>query len=72
MLATIDAHKLEEWEDKTYMASALITIIRASKKIQGDAKEKQKPALASRCLAACSDRRTGRRGNVGLHSQPAR
>jgi type VI secretion system protein ImpA len=42
MLATIDAHKLEEWEDKTYMASALITIIRASKKIQGDAKEKQK------------------------------
>lgn len=42
MLATIDAHKLEEWEDKTYIASALITIMRASKKIQGDAKEKQK------------------------------
>jgi len=42
MLATIDAHKLEEWEDKAYMASALITIIRASKKIQADAKEKQK------------------------------
>jgi type VI secretion system protein ImpA len=42
MLATIDTHKLEEWEDKTYMASALITIMRASKKIQGDAKEKQK------------------------------
>ena len=42
MLATIDTHKLEEWEDKSYMASALLTIMRASKKIQGDAKEKQK------------------------------
>jgi len=42
MLATIDAHKLEEWEDKTYLASALIIIMRASKKIQADAKEKQK------------------------------
>ena len=42
MLATIDAHKLEEWEDKTSMAAALVTIVRASKKIQGDAKEKQK------------------------------
>ena len=42
MIATIDTHKLEEWEDKAYMASALITIMRASKKIQGDAKEKQK------------------------------
>jgi len=42
MIATIDAHKLEEWEDKTYLASALITIMRTSKKIQADAKEKQK------------------------------
>jgi type VI secretion system protein ImpA len=42
MIATIDAHKLEEWEDKTYMASVLITIMRASKKVQADAKEKQK------------------------------
>ena len=42
MIATIDAHKLEEWEDKTQIASALITIMRASKKIQADAKEKQK------------------------------
>src|SRR6185312_9971636 len=44
----------------------------ADREIAADAKEKQKPALASRCLAACSDRRTGRRGNVGLHPQPAR
>jgi hypothetical protein len=42
MLATIDAHKLEEWEDKAYLAAALITIARASKKIQADPKEKQK------------------------------
>lgn len=42
MIATIDTHKLEEWEDKTYMASALIIMMRASKKIQADAKEKQK------------------------------
>jgi type VI secretion system protein ImpA len=42
MIATIDTHKLEEWEDKTYMASILITIMRASKRIQADAKEKQK------------------------------
>ena len=42
MIATIDAHKLEEWEDKSYMASALIIIMRASKKVQSDAKEKQK------------------------------
>jgi type VI secretion system protein ImpA len=42
MIVTIDNHKLEEWEDKSYMASVLITIMRASKRIQGDAKEKQK------------------------------
>ena len=42
LIATIDNHKLEEWEDKTVMASALVTIVRASKKIQADAKEKQK------------------------------
>jgi hypothetical protein len=42
LIATIDAHKLEEWEDKSYMAAAIITIMRASKKIQADAKEKQK------------------------------
>jgi type VI secretion system protein ImpA len=42
LIATIDTHKLEEWEDKTVVASALVTIVRASKKIQADAKEKQK------------------------------
>jgi type VI secretion system protein ImpA len=42
LIATIDTHKLEEWEDKTAIASALVTIARASKKIQADPKEKQK------------------------------
>jgi type VI secretion system protein ImpA len=42
LIATIDTHKLEEWEDKAVMAAALVTIVRASKKIQADAKEKQK------------------------------
>ena len=42
LVAAIDTHKLEEWEDRAMIASALVTIVRASKKIQGDAKEKQK------------------------------
>jgi type VI secretion system protein ImpA len=42
MIATIDAHKLEEWEDKSLIAAAIVTIMRASKKIQGAAAEKQK------------------------------
>jgi len=42
LLAALDAHKLEEWEDREVIASALLTIAKASKKIQGDAKEKQK------------------------------
>jgi type VI secretion system protein ImpA len=42
LIATIDNYKLEEWEDKAAIASALVTIARASKKIQADAKEKQK------------------------------
>jgi type VI secretion system protein ImpA len=40
--AAIDAHKLEEWEDREMIASALATILRSSKKVQADAKEKQK------------------------------
>jgi type VI secretion system protein ImpA len=42
LVALIDAHKLEEWEDRSSIAGALVTIMKASKKIQGDAKEKQK------------------------------
>jgi type VI secretion system protein ImpA len=42
LLAAIENHKLEEWEDREKLAAALATIYKASKKIQGDAKEKQK------------------------------
>lgn len=40
--AAIDNHKLEEWEDRDLVAGALITIMKASARIKGDAKEKQK------------------------------
>jgi type VI secretion system protein ImpA len=33
MMATIDNHKLEEWEDKSYIASALVTIFNNYKKV---------------------------------------
>ena len=42
MLAAVDAHKLEDWEDRDLVASALVSLVKASKRIQGDAKEKAK------------------------------
>ena len=42
LVATIDAHKLDEWEERETVAAALVTILQANKRIQGDAKEKQK------------------------------
>ncbi len=42
LAATIEAHKLDEWEDREMVAAALAAIMKSSKKIQGDAKEKQK------------------------------
>ena len=42
LIAVIDAHKLEDWEDRSVMATALVTLMGASKRIQADAKEKQK------------------------------
>jgi type VI secretion system protein ImpA len=42
LLAAVENHKLEDWEDREKLAAGLATILRASKKIQGDAKEKQK------------------------------
>jgi type VI secretion system protein ImpA len=42
LLAAIESHKLEDWEDREMLAGALATILRASKKIQADPKEKQK------------------------------
>ena len=38
----IEAHKLDDWEDKAMVAAALATIMRVSKKVQGNASERQK------------------------------
>jgi type VI secretion system protein ImpA len=40
--ATIENHKLDAWEDPEQMASDLSKLMRWSKKIQGNAGEKQK------------------------------
>jgi type VI secretion system ImpA family protein len=42
LAAAVEAHKIEEWEEREAVAGALATIMAASKRIQGDAKEKQK------------------------------
>ncbi len=39
--AAIEAHKLEDWEDREMVAGALMFLVQNSKKIQGDAKAKQ-------------------------------
>ncbi len=39
--AEIEAHKLEDWEDRELVAGALAFLMQSSKKIQGDAKGKQ-------------------------------
>jgi type VI secretion system protein ImpA len=42
LAVAIDNHKLEDWEDKEMVAAALTTLLTLSKKIQGNAVEKQK------------------------------
>src|SRR5271166_4124050 len=42
LAVAIDNHKLEDWEDKEMVAAALIKVMTLSKKIQGNAAEKQK------------------------------
>jgi type VI secretion system protein ImpA len=42
LAAAIDNHKLDEWEEHETVAAALVTILLSSKRIQADAKEKQK------------------------------
>ena len=37
----IETHKLDDWEDRAMVASAMVFLLQASKKIQGDAKVKQ-------------------------------
>jgi len=41
LAAAIEAHKLEEWEDRAMIASAMVFLLQTSKKIQADAKVKQ-------------------------------
>jgi type VI secretion system protein ImpA len=42
LIAAVDAHKIDDWEEHETVASALAAIMSASKRIQSDAKEKQK------------------------------
>ena len=39
--AAIETHKLDEWEDRALISGAMVFLLQASKKIQGDAKAKQ-------------------------------
>lgn len=41
LAATVDNHKLEEWEDREMVAGVLAFLLQSSKKIQADAKAKQ-------------------------------
>ncbi len=42
LIAQAEHHKIDEWEDSAIAAGALTLFMSASKRIQGDAKEKQK------------------------------
>jgi type VI secretion system protein ImpA len=41
LAATIENHKLDDWEDRETVAAALAFLLQTSKKVQGDAKAKQ-------------------------------
>jgi len=42
LMAAIESHKLDDWEDKEMVAAALAMVMTTSKKIQGNAGERQK------------------------------
>ena len=42
LMAAIESHKLDDWEDKQMVASVLAIVMTSSKKIQGNAGERQK------------------------------
>jgi len=42
LAAAIETHKLDDWEDRELIASALTTVMTVSKKVQGNASERQK------------------------------
>ena len=42
LMSSIEAHKLDDWEEKELVAAALATVMTVSKKVQGNANERQK------------------------------
>ena len=42
LAAAIETHKLDDWEDPEMVAAALTTLVKLSKKLQGNASERQK------------------------------
>ncbi|MDE3136166.1 MAG: type VI secretion system protein TssA [Acidobacteriota bacterium] len=42
LIAAIEAHKLDDWEDKEMVAAALVTVMNVSAKVKGDAAARQK------------------------------
>jgi type VI secretion system protein ImpA len=42
LAAAIETHKLDGWEDPEMVASALTTLMKVSKKLQGNAGDRQK------------------------------
>jgi type VI secretion system protein ImpA len=42
LMAAVETHKLDDWEEKELVAAALATVLTVSKKIQANASEKQK------------------------------
>jgi type VI secretion system protein ImpA len=42
LMSSIEAHKLDDWEEKELVAAALAIVMTVSKKVQGNANERQK------------------------------
>jgi type VI secretion system protein ImpA len=42
LMSSIESHKLDDWEEKELVAAALATVMTVSKKVQGNANERQK------------------------------
>ena len=42
LVVAIETHKLDDWENREMVAAALATVLSLSKKVQGNAAEKQK------------------------------
>jgi len=42
LAAAIETHKLDDWEDNEVVAAALSTVMKVSKKVQGNPSEREK------------------------------